>query len=290
MSSGAIVHFSVEWGAALWRASWQGGLAITAVWIVCHVAPRIRPDLQCWLWRLAYLKLFVALIWATPFKLPLLPVHSTIEAEAGARGDGLLTGPEMRSALTLAGVGFNPGRAVAAGLIALWALGFLWCVWQVIREALEIRRLRRRCRAVCDSDLIAECEALSRQLGVKRLPELSLQDGPGTPVLIGMRDASIVLPESFLDDYDRAQRRLILAHELAHVKRADFLWAWLARSARCIFFFHPLVWLAESEWQQSQEMACDRHVLQLDEVSRSTYGAVLLHVVQQPRRLRRTQT
>ena len=49
-----------------WRASWQGGAALALVWGACRLLPGLSPGVRCWLWRLAYLKLFVALAWATP--------------------------------------------------------------------------------------------------------------------------------------------------------------------------------------------------------------------------------
>ena len=55
------------------RATWQGGLAIAAAWVLVRCQPRLPPRVACWAWRLADLKLVVALLWATPLLLPLLP-------------------------------------------------------------------------------------------------------------------------------------------------------------------------------------------------------------------------
>lgn len=65
-----------SWLAALWRASWQGGLAMLLVWAVCRVFHRLPARAKSWLWRLAYLKLLAALLLATPIDLPLLPART----------------------------------------------------------------------------------------------------------------------------------------------------------------------------------------------------------------------
>ncbi|MCW3053634.1 MAG: hypothetical protein JWN14_2804, partial [Chthonomonadales bacterium] len=53
--------FAASWLETLIRACWQGGLALGLVWAVCRLVPRIPAAGRCWLWRLAYLKLLVAL-------------------------------------------------------------------------------------------------------------------------------------------------------------------------------------------------------------------------------------
>ena len=60
------------WAAAMGRACWQGGGAIALAWALCRLLPRLPGRYQCWLWRLAYLKLLVAFVWTAPLELPLL--------------------------------------------------------------------------------------------------------------------------------------------------------------------------------------------------------------------------
>jgi beta-lactamase regulating signal transducer with metallopeptidase domain len=170
-------------------------------------------------------------------------------------------------------------------LIVIWLLGCSWTIYRLLREAIETWSLRNRSKVVDDLELSTECARLATQMRVRHAPEILCHEGIGTPLLIGITRPAIVLPGSFREQFDQEQQRLILAHEMAHLQRADLKWAWLARIARCLFFFHPLVWLAEREWQQSQEMACDQQVLRLDQVSPAAYGGLLLQVVYQPRGL-----
>jgi len=64
---------AAAWLAALWRACWQGGLALLLVWAVCRAFHRLPARAKSWLWRLAYVKLLVAFFCAAPIALPLLP-------------------------------------------------------------------------------------------------------------------------------------------------------------------------------------------------------------------------
>src|SRR5215469_10903836 len=65
--------FAPIWAAAMWRAVWQGGLVIAIVWALCTALPRIPARVRCWLWRLAFAKLLICLVWGSPIKLALLP-------------------------------------------------------------------------------------------------------------------------------------------------------------------------------------------------------------------------
>lgn len=66
---------SLAWASAMARACWQGALAFLLVWLVCRL-PWLAPRVQCWFWRVAYLKLLIALFWATPVDLPVLAPSS----------------------------------------------------------------------------------------------------------------------------------------------------------------------------------------------------------------------
>src|SRR5262249_669017 len=122
-----------EWAGAVGRACWQGGLAIALVWALCRFLPRLPGRVQCWLWRLAYLKLLVALLWGAPLCLPLLPSPPSL-APLAAPGSRLsaLGGDEgqgaSHTALNPVGPRAESGEPRAAagalhGLLLLWLLG-----------------------------------------------------------------------------------------------------------------------------------------------------------------------
>src|SRR5262249_18258069 len=84
MSIGAeqIVTLASLWAAAMLRASLQGAAVIGLVWAACRWIHKLPANARCWLWRLAYLKFFVALCWASPVILALLPPAPVTRAVA----------------------------------------------------------------------------------------------------------------------------------------------------------------------------------------------------------------
>src|SRR5207245_7413869 len=120
--------------------------------------------------------------------------------------------------------------------------------------------------------------AVCRWLGIRRTPPLSMTNGVGSPLLAGVVQPVIVLPVALLVERAPAELELMLAHELAHLKRHDLLWAWLPTLARGLFWFHPLVWLAGAEWRLAQEMACDEMAVLATNAPVGAYGGMLLTV------------
>jgi beta-lactamase regulating signal transducer with metallopeptidase domain len=71
---------------------------------------------------------------------------------------------------------------------------------------------------------------------------------------------------------------MMLAHELAHIKRHDLWWAWLPMAARVLFFFHPLVFLASKESRLTEEMAADELTVTAGRFPPVDYAGMLVEV------------
>jgi beta-lactamase regulating signal transducer with metallopeptidase domain len=265
------------WAPALWRASWQGAVALALAWAACRLLPRLPGTLRCWIWRLAYLKLAVALCWSAPVRVPVLPAAApapsmVVPARLPELSPSRQTvvrsaAPEVPSA--------PAGPAVlstTALLILFWSLGVVLSFGRLGRRWLHAQRLVAASVPVADPVITGTLEALAGRL---RLRGVGVRYGAvGTPVLVGVLRPVIVLPAALEATPD--ELRLALAHELAHVRRRDLLWGWLPALSGCLFWFHPLVWLGRREWFLAQEMACDELTLHLTQARPAEYGALLL--------------
>jgi beta-lactamase regulating signal transducer with metallopeptidase domain len=119
-------------------------------------------------------------------------------------------------------------------------------------------------------------EELARELGVSRSVRLLRAPVPAMPMTWGVRRPAILLPAE-ADDWPAERRRDVLLHELAHVKRHDFLIQLIARVACAVYWFHPLVWLAATRLREERERACDDHVLRAG-ATPSSYATHLLEI------------
>jgi beta-lactamase regulating signal transducer with metallopeptidase domain/biopolymer transport protein ExbD len=279
-------EFSPLWAGALWRATWQGGLTIAGAWVLCRLWPRIPARVRCWLWRLAFAKLLVCFFWATPINLALLPASkptATTATEAGQipispSADSPAPVEWLPSSLNQKDPARIAKPSVTTAVLVLWTLGVMagvvglawrgWRVWRQLRES-----------HLVDQDAIkADLIALLAQFGIRSRPKLRIADGLNTPLLAGWLRPTILLPESFLEDRSATQLRMMLAHELAHIKRHDLWWAWLPMAARVLFFFHPLVFLASKESRLTEEMAADELTVTAGRFPPVDYAGMLVEV------------
>ncbi len=146
------------------------------------------------------------------------------------------------------------------------------CAWQ------RSQRLRESGTILDDAVLTSICHRLCAQLGIATPPRLIVTEAVTSPALLGLAHPAILLPRPLLDACTQREYELILAHELAHLKRHDLLWQFLPTCANGLLFFHPLVWLAQREYRLAQEMACDAQVVLHPRNSVAEYGYLLLNV------------
>ena len=101
---------------------------------------------------------------------------------------------------------------------------------------------------------------LAWTIGIDRQVTFLSGDEDAMPMAWGLWRARVLLPAE-ADDWPIERQRVVLLHELAHVKRRDSLTQMLAHIACAVYWFNPLVWLAAQRLRAEREHACDDLVL-----------------------------
>jgi beta-lactamase regulating signal transducer with metallopeptidase domain len=166
---------------------------------------------------------------------------SRLLKSVGAEG---LASQEFRLTIELVIAGLMTTGA-AVGLVRL--VSALWFVRQLRRSGSPIRN----CVAV------AVFEGVRRRLEVGRTVDLCESPTISSPAVIGVIRPLVLLPVA-REGWTESQLAAALAHELAHVKRRDYLWRMAASVARAMHYFHPLVHLLTRRLALVQELATDR--------------------------------
>ncbi len=161
--------------------------------------------------------------------------QSLMNSPATGRDDGWRW-PAWLALASIIGVAFGVGR-FGLGLAAVGAL-------------------RSRSEAVDDPDLLELTAILRQRLGVGRPVELRMAPGLTMPATIGWRRPAILLPPDWAA-WDDRERSVVLSHELAHIRRGDYLAGVWAQLGLALQFYHPLAhWLAHRH-RLGQELAAD---------------------------------
>lgn len=102
---------------------------------------------------------------------------------------------------------------------------------------------------------------LTERFGMRRRISLIWSGTVDTPLLVGWFRPVIVLPLAMASGFPRSQLELILAHELAHLKRLDPLVNFYQVVLETLFFFHPVVHWISADVRNEREICCDQMAL-----------------------------
>jgi len=178
------------------------------------------------------------------------------------------------------------GRAAVSASVALlgaWlGVAGLLFAWLVL-GALKVRRIVRNGRELTEPGWVMPMYDVADRLDLTTAPRLVLSDAVEMPFACGVLRSIIVLPTS-AETWSEERRRVVLFHELAHVRRRDLLGHTIGRVTCAIYWFHPLVWSAAKRLRAESERACDDLVLACGGARASDYASHLLDIVTGVRR------
>lgn len=180
------------------------------------------------------------------FHTPMLEAHSSM-APMG-------TAPDVGAA---AGVFLPSADGWGALLCALWLAGVTFMLLRHLGGLWWIRSLERRAWQRLPSDWQERFDALQGAMGVTRTVLVRVADAVVAPFTARLVRPVIWVPMSLLTQLPREQVEALLAHELAHIHRLDWLWNGLQCAIEALLFFHPGMWWLSRRIRAEREHACD---------------------------------
>jgi TonB family protein len=167
----------------------------------------------------------------------------------------------------------QPSRALRL-VRPIWLAGMAISLSFLLVGFARLAWLASRSQQVSNETWTGIATTLSRRFGLRR-PVLLLQsDHPTLLVTWGLHQPKVILPDAARGWHeDRVQ--IVLAHELAHIRRGDWLVLMAAELLRAVYWFNPLIWIACRRLRRESEHACDDAVLGLG-VEGTEYASHLL--------------
>lgn len=225
--------------------------------------------------RAAVLRTAIALILMLPVLTWLLPALEIVTSAAPEPAAPATLTPEMLAAMAAA-----PAQSSAAPIIQddptplilfAWLGGMAMVGFRLLAGLWTLRRWTRTASEVECPEWLETFEMLGGQAPAARGVRLLVADVP-SPLGWGWLNPVILIDRDTIRDPGEAEA--VLAHELAHVERRDWLVMILARIAVAIFWFNPLMWLLERHLVDEGEQAADARALARVEPAR--YAQTLL--------------
>jgi beta-lactamase regulating signal transducer with metallopeptidase domain len=264
--------------------SLEGAIVIALVWVVCRRVSTIPPAARAGLWWLASLNLVFALLPVPAVTLPILPAPDS-SGEMTRDAVGIVDSASARVGRPF--TGRHPGGAEAPPYTSSASREFpdwyeaavlVWLVVFAAQAGVLLRRFRQICALTgraepCSAGDAAGAAAIAHLIGLRRLPEVRTSTEIDAPQMTGVWRPVVLLPAR---DFTSEERRMMLCHELMHIRRRDLALGWVPAVAERLFFFHPLARFAAREYVAARESACDAAVLHALGVLPADYGRLLI--------------
>jgi len=161
--------------------------------------------------------------------------------------------------------------------VFIWMIGIAFLLLRLIASTAAVRRMTNNTVTITDDHWRKLILELSEAFRIRRPVRLLFSDQHVSPMTWGVWNPPILLP-SAAAQWSEERRRLVLAHELAHVKRGDGALQIFVQIVCSVYWFNPLVWYAARRVRIERERACDDRVLSLGAAA-ADYADHLVQVV-----------
>lgn len=148
-------------------------------------------------------------------------------------------------------------RQSLPAIVAIWLMGVLFLSSRLMVSWMRARRLTQRNAVEASIEWQRVAARISKALGLRRAVALLQSAAVEVPSVIGSLKPVILLPASTLTGLTPEQIEMVLAHELAHIRRHDFLVNLLQAVVETIMFYHPAVWWMSRRVREERENCCD---------------------------------
>ena len=142
-------------------------------------------------------------------------------------------------------------------LVAAWALGVLLLSLRLLGAWWAVVRLANRETSPPRAEWRERCDRVLERAGIHRVVRILESSSVAVPTVIGWIRPVVLLPISALSGLTPAQVEAILAHELAHVCRHDYLVNLLQSGIETLLFYHPAIWWLSARIRSEREHCCD---------------------------------
>lgn len=241
--------------AFLFTAALKATVVFAAAFLVAFVLRRASASSRYFVWTSA-----VARVLAIPLlSLSLRPWNVPLAAPAAAIPQvRVVVNSPMSYAPSASPIAHPNG--IAWWLISVWLCGVAVVLARTSIGHARVRLSLRRSEPIRDPEWIQLLADTSSRIGLGRRVDLRRSNDTDIPLSYGLMRPVVLLP-SASEHWSADRRRVVLLHELIHVRRLDWLFCLISQLAAAAYWFHPLAWMAMLRFRQEQERSCDDAVV-----------------------------
>lgn len=215
------------------------------------------------------------LLWLEKLKNTTLADIETVAETAANTGASSTTRQMNDFALS---VSSRTPSVIGLILFGIWLVGVFTMLLLIIKSKARLNTLEKSALPLQNREVrILYINCLS-ELKIKKDIPIYSTAFLKSPIIVGLLRPCIYLPIHLISDFNAADIRYILLHELQHYKHKDAIASYLMNLFGVLYWFNPLVWYALREMRSDREVACDTSVLKLlNENDYEDYGDTLIN-------------
>ena len=172
---------------------------------------------------------------------------------------GTVAAPETQT-LSIAGTSLNLTEIMEKYLpvvFNVWLVGFILVAAKMMGGWAYMDNLRRKLKGKLDEPYQLMMRKLQDEMKIQKHILLAFSDRVNSPMVAGYFKPVILIPFGLVNNLTDKEVEAILAHELAHIKRNDFILNLIQTFIETILYFNPAVWWISSTVKNTREHCCD---------------------------------
>ncbi|MGJ4801920.1 M56 family metallopeptidase [Luteimonas sp. SDU82] len=238
----ALLHF-------LWQGLLIGLVAAAALALLGNARPQARYAVACGALLACVLWPGLTLLQAVVQADAAAPVAALayVAADASGIADVSVLGEALHT----------PRLPPLPWIVALWAAGVLVCSLRMAGGLLWVRHLCDRAQLATGAEWQACTQRLAARMGIRLTVALRISAEGDSPVTAGWRRPVVLLPVALLARMPAELVEALIAHELAHIRRHDYLVNLLQGAVETLLFYHPVVWWLSRRIRIERELVAD---------------------------------
>jgi len=233
---------------------WQGVLVGVLAWMLLSLLHAARPQAR-YAVACGALLACVLLPLLTFAKLSFAGDAEAAGVTAALADGGAIVGPAMDA--TVLSTLSSPGNPLLQWIVTLWAAGAGALALRMACGLWWVRRLRTR--PPCgDAQRWEVCvDRLTYRFGIRRHVAVRLIEDGDSPLSVGWWKPMVLLPAAIAARMPEPLLEALIAHELAHIRRHDYLVNLLQGVVEALLFYHPVVWWLSHRIRVERELVAD---------------------------------
>jgi beta-lactamase regulating signal transducer with metallopeptidase domain len=166
-----------------------------------------------------------------------------------------------------------------AWLALTWMAGAMVMLLRAGVKVAGAEKLRRSCQPLADEPIAALVAEACRAVGLACKIRVAVTDKLTSPAVVGVLVPTLILPLSLFTTLTPTQIQFVLLHELAHIRRGDYLTNLFQLFAEALLFFNPAVWWISHQVRREREACCDALAIELSGAP-ADYARTLVRVAE----------